>query len=82
MKEARERYSFIILVIISIFTSTVAAIVSFNHADNDGRVFCEVVNGFVATPVQEPADPAANPSREQDYLWYERFWRLDRKLGC
>ncbi|MGH3402016.1 MAG: hypothetical protein ACRDRJ_05765 [Streptosporangiaceae bacterium] len=44
--------------------------------------FCAVVTGFTAQPVPKPADPAANPSREQNYQWFERFVRLGRSLGC
>ena len=44
--------------------------------------FCQVVSGVTAVPVTKPADPAANPSRENQWEWYERFVRLDRDLGC
>jgi hypothetical protein len=44
--------------------------------------FCGVVGGFTATPVSRPSDPSANPSRETNYVWYERFVSLDRGLGC
>jgi hypothetical protein len=50
-------------------------------ASND-RKFCQVITGFTSTPVARPANPRANPSRERDYLWYERFVRLGRDLGC
>lgn len=47
-----------------------------NHA------WCGVVSAATATPVQRPPDPAANPSREQSWEWYERFVALGRDLGC
>lgn len=46
------------------------------------RDFCGVVTAATSTPVQKPADPAANPSREQSWEWYERFVMLGRSLGC
>lgn len=46
------------------------------------RKFCGVVGGVVSVPVARPADPAANPSRETSYKWYEKFVTLDRSLGC
>lgn len=48
---------------------------------NDQK-FCQVITGFTAVPVPKPADPAANPSREQSYEWYLRFADLGRSLGC
>lgn len=50
-------------------------------AAND-RKFCQVVTGFTAVPVPRPASPAANPSRERQYEWYQRFTRLGQDLGC
>lgn len=44
--------------------------------------FCQVVRSVTATPVPRPADPAANPSRLNQYEWYERFVSLGRSLGC
>lgn len=46
------------------------------------REFCAVVTGVTAVPVPRPADPGANPSREQAFEWYERFVTLGRNLGC
>jgi len=46
------------------------------------REFCQVVTAATATPVSRPADPAANPSREQSWEWYERFAQLGQRLGC
>ena len=44
--------------------------------------FCQVVTAATATPVARPANPAANPSREQAWEWYERYAQLGRSLGC
>jgi hypothetical protein len=44
--------------------------------------FCQVIRAATATPVQKPANPAANPSREQAFEWYQRYRDLGRSLGC
>jgi hypothetical protein len=44
--------------------------------------FCGIVSAFISKPVPRPADPAANPSREQAYLLYLKFVRLSDNLGC
>lgn len=53
-----------------------------NYVQGTNRDFCGVVTAATATPVQRPADPAANPSREQAWEWYQRFMALGRSLGC
>ena len=35
--------------------------------------FCQVITGVTAVPVPQPADPAANPSREKQYELYMKF---------
>lgn len=47
-----------------------------------GQDFCGVISGFTAVKVHRPADPAANPSRETSWEWYERFVSLGQRLGC
>lgn len=53
-----------------------------NYVHDTNRDFCGVVNAATATPVERPSDPAANPSREQAWEWYQRFMDLGRSLGC
>jgi len=62
----------------------VAACLVFTSLDVSAsdRKFCDVIHGFTAVQVQQPADPAANPSRENQWLWYQRFVSLGRSLGC
>lgn len=49
---------------------------------DSGRKFCDVVTAAIAVPVGRPADPAANPSREHAWQFYEKFVQLHRSLGC
>jgi hypothetical protein len=48
----------------------------------NNQKFCAVIDGFTSEPVPKPADPAANPSRETNYLWYARFTTLGHGLDC
>ena len=69
---------FAIPVVLAVF-----AIFWVNHTVTaNNHKFCQVVSGVTAVPVPKPADPAANPSRENQYEWYERFVSLGRSLGC
>lgn len=46
------------------------------------RKFCDVVSAVITVPAPRPADPAANPSRERAWQFYEQFARLHSSLGC
>jgi len=63
-----------------IAVTSIAFTVIYVHVVN--REFCQVVTGFTAVRVEQPTDPAANPSRENNWEWYERFVALGRSLGC
>lgn len=53
-----------------------------HDANSTGHKFCAIVAAATAHPVPQPADPAANPSRESNYLFYRKFVDLGRNLGC
>lgn len=44
--------------------------------------WCDTLNLLTKDKVPEPADPAANPSREQTYQLYEDFVHLRGTFGC
>lgn len=67
------------LAVLLAITSIVFTVVYVRYTD---REFCQVISAATETPVQKPADAAANPSREQSFEWYERFMSLGRSLGC
>lgn len=50
------------------------------HASN--QKWCATLDLLTARPVPRPADPAANPSREQTYVLYADFTDLRHHLGC
>jgi hypothetical protein len=53
-----------------------------HYVNTANHKFCQVIRAATATPVQKPANPAANPSREQAFEWYQRYRDLGRSLGC
>lgn len=70
------------LTIISMITAAAATLVSFHQIDVNNHKFCQVITPFTSTKVTRPANPKANPSREQAWEWYERYVSLGRSLGC
>lgn len=78
----RGRYAFVALAVLALALSGACLLFTVHYVGANDRKFCDVITGFTVTPVQRPADPAANPSREMSWEWYERFVRLGRGLGC
>lgn len=48
----------------------------------DEQQWCDTLNLLTSQPVARPADPAANPSREQAYRYYADFVTLREHFGC
>lgn len=48
----------------------------------DEQQWCDTLSLLTSQPVQRPADPAANPSREQAYRYYTDFVTLREHFGC
>lgn len=46
------------------------------------RQWCDTLNLLTSRPVPRPADPAANPSREGQYLFYINLVQLGKHFGC
>lgn len=77
---ARSRIRWRDVVIVALIGASMLFTV--NYVKSTEREFCQVVTAATETPVQKPANPAANPSREQAYEWYLRFAALGQRLGC
>jgi hypothetical protein len=82
MKGNLDRYSFVVLVLISILCSAVAIGYGIRQDDTTKHDFCDIVHSATLNPVPKPADPKANPSREANYVFYEQFVVLKKRLGC
>lgn len=76
------RRAYVVLVLLSVLLSVTSIAFTVVYVRYVEHEFCAVVTAATATPVQRPADPSANPSREQSWEWYERFVLLGRHLGC
>jgi hypothetical protein len=46
------------------------------------HTWCATLDLLTSRPVPRPADPAANPSREQTYVLFTDFTDLRHHLGC
>lgn len=49
------------------------------HSDAE---WCDTLTLLAANPVPKPADPAGNPSRQNQYLLYLNFTKLKTHFGC
>lgn len=72
----------VMLFALSFLLAAASMLFTVYEVSSSDHKFCQVVDGFVSVPVAKPADPKANPSRENQYEWYERFLVLGRSLGC
>lgn len=62
-------------------SAAIAHQVAVNQAAADQR-WCSTLELLTAAPVTQPADPAANPSRESSYLLYRNFVTLEVQFHC
>lgn len=76
------RYSFIVLVSLSILLAFVSVMVSLKAVSDNNHKWCQIVNTITAIPVPKPAKPKADPSRERSWEFYIEFIDLQRSLGC
>lgn len=78
----KVRYAFVVLAALALLLSAGNLLFTVHEVSANNHKFCQVVAGVTAVPLPKPANPAANPSRENQYEWYERFVSLGRSLGC
>jgi hypothetical protein len=48
----------------------------------NNNVWCQTLDLLTKKVIPKPADPKANPSREQDYQFYVVFTTAKQKLKC
>lgn len=46
------------------------------------RQWCGALTLLTSHPTPKPPDPAANPSRKGEYLFYEDLLQLEAQFGC
>ena len=70
----------IIILIIGGLGSTIAGGIVYTRSQVQHE--CQALNILVAIPVPKPADPKANPSREQNYLFHQALVSWAKSDGC
>jgi uncharacterized lipoprotein len=78
----RANRSAVILVLLVALLSGASLVWNARTVSTDDHKWCAAMTLLTAHPVPKPADPAANPSREQTYRFYETFVTLQHSLGC
>jgi hypothetical protein len=73
----------VILILVSVLVTIVllAGFTIYTQQVSDHR-WCTTLTLLTSQRVPKPADPAANPSREESYRLYSDFVKLRRDLGC
>lgn len=82
MVSRRERYSYIMLVVLCILCTVLSVFFSFRHADADERHVCALMDVTINHPAIKPADPEKDPSRELTYEKYLAVLQVARIDGC
>lgn len=70
------------LVIIVFLATSANLLFTARYVASDDHKWCAAMTLLTAHPVPRPAHPAANPSREQTWQFYETFVHLRHSLGC
>jgi hypothetical protein len=54
----------------------------FHAVQSQSHQWCDTLNLLTSHPVPKPASPGANPSRFQNYLFYQDLVNLSHRFGC
>ncbi len=79
MKLALAILTVIVTVTIAIAGNYVLTIYTLNRSQHN---WCETLALLTEKVVIKPANPTANPSRENAYLFYTHLKQLERNFGC
>lgn len=78
----KERRAYIVLVAVSLVIGCLSILASLKFVSDSDHKFCQIVNAVNKIPVQKPANPAKDPSREQAWEFHLLYISLGRSLGC
>lgn len=53
-----------------------------NTIAHSNAQWCDTLNLLTSKPVPKPSDPAKNPSRQGQYLFYTNLVHLKDRFGC
>lgn len=79
MDESRTLLTFALSIILAIalcFTFT------WWQVGSSERHWCSALQTLTQHKVPKPADPAANPSRQEGYVLYTEFLKIRGEFGC
>ncbi len=79
----RERWSYIILVIIVIIMFVISDGFMFSYVSTNNHAWCEIIQtSRPPKPPVMPADPKAHPAQVKQYNNFQIVSRLSIRLGC
>ena len=79
---ARANSSAMVLVLVVAALAAANLLYTAHAVTENDRQWCAAMTLLTSRPVPKPADPKANPSRQQTYLYYMTFVELKHSLGC
>jgi hypothetical protein len=78
----KRRRAVVYLFVLNLVLTALVAFGLVHYVSAQNAKWCSTLVLLTATPVAAPADPGANPSREQAFVLYSDFRHLRRELGC
>lgn len=73
----------VVFIVVAFAAAIVVSVALSLHAvDRSEHQWCETLTLLTEKPIPRPADPKANPSRENTYLFYAHLKALESKFGC
>lgn len=75
-------YSMIFLFALSFLLSAGSYWLAASAVRSSNHRWCSTLGLLTSKPVPRPADPKANPSRENAYVFYAHLKTLERDFGC
>ena len=79
---AATRRAIIYLFIVSFLLAGAALVLSIRQVSKSDHQWCATLDLLSSHPVSRPADPAANPSRENAWVFYTDVRDLRGAFGC
>ena len=72
------------VVIVVVFIASIAGsyLLGLHALHQSQGQWCTTLTLLTSRPVPKPTDPAANPSRENAWLFYQHLRDLERAFGC
>lgn len=84
MEPVKRTFALALAVLAAAFLLAVGAslVTSLQVERQSNKQWCDTLGLLTSHPVPRPTDPGANPSREQNWLFYQDLRQLSRSFGC